>query len=155
MAKLYNGVSKYAFTLVWCYGETNMVQWCREYTQVHMLKWWNTVMKWCNNKDLHLIMVKWCNGYGEMVQRIHTSSHGEMVKHTSRDVLFTKGQNYETVILTIISPLFRAPLRQWGPSSLLDSISFCIWSLVSGRYHVDPIITPQAAPTPFDTVSPC
>ena len=39
MAKWCNGVSKYAFTLVWYFGETNMVQWCREYTQVHMVKW--------------------------------------------------------------------------------------------------------------------
>ena len=35
-----------------------------------------------NNKDLHLIMVKWCNESVEMVRRIHTSSHGEMVKHS-------------------------------------------------------------------------
>ena len=29
MLKWCNGVTKYAFALVWCYGETNMLQWCR------------------------------------------------------------------------------------------------------------------------------
>ena len=153
MVKWCNGVTKYAFTLVWCYGEMNMLQWCREYTQVHMVKWWNTVMKWCNNKDLNLIMLKWCNKYGEMVQRIHTSSHGEMLEKTSGDILFTKWQNDETVILTFIIPLFRAPLRQRGTSLLLDSISWCIQRLISGQCCIDCLIFPQAATTPFHALS--
>ena len=90
MTKGCNGVTEYTLNLVWCYGETHMVQWCREYKQVHMVKWWNIVMKRCNNKGLHLIMVKWCNKYDEMVQRIHTSSHGEMVKRTSGYILYAK-----------------------------------------------------------------
>ena len=39
MVKWYNYVTKYAFAFVWYNGETNMVQWCREYTQVHVSKW--------------------------------------------------------------------------------------------------------------------
>ena len=34
-----------------------------------------SIQKYLDN----LVMVKWCNKYGEMVQRIRTSSHGEMV----------------------------------------------------------------------------
>ena len=129
MVKWCNGVTKYAFTLVWCYGETNILKWCREYTNVHMVKWWNTSMKWCNNKDLHIIMVKWCNKSGEIVLIIQTSSHGKMVKQTSRDTLSTKWQNGETVILTVISPLFNALFQRWGPSLLLESIRCCIYCL--------------------------
>ena len=70
-------------------------------------------MKWYNNKDLHLIMVKLCDEYDKIVQRIHTSSHGEMVKHTSRDILSVKWKNGETVILTFFSPLCCAPLQRW------------------------------------------
>ena len=70
------------------------------------------MIKWCNNKDLHLIMLKWYNRYGEMVHRIHTSLYGEMVKHTSGDILFVKWKNGETVILTFVSSLFHAPLRR-------------------------------------------
>ena len=100
-------------------------------------------------------MVKWCNEYGEMVQRIHTISHGDMMKHTSGDILFTKWKNGETVILTFVSPLFCAPLQQWVPSPLLDSISCCIRRLVSGCFRVDRIIVPLADQTPFNSVSPC
>ena len=114
------------FTLVWCYGDTNMVQWCREYTQVHMVKWWDIVVKWFNNKDLHLIMVKWCNKYGEMVQRIHPSSQGESLKNASRDILFAKWKNCKMVILTFVVPLSHAPLQQQGTSLFLDSVSCCI-----------------------------
>ena len=124
-----NGVTKYSFALVWCYGKMNMVQWYREYTQVHMVKWWNTVLKWCNNKDLHIIMVKWCNKYGEMVQIINTSSHGEILKHASRYILFAKCQNGETVILTFTSPIFHESLQQWVPSSFLYCVGCCICRL--------------------------
>ena len=31
----------------------------------------------------NFVMVQWCNKYGEMVQIIHTSSHGEMVPRES------------------------------------------------------------------------
>ena len=89
-----------------------------------------------------------------MVQRIRISSHGEMVKHNSRDILFAKWKNGETVILTFIGPLFRAPLRQWGPSPLLDSISCCVQYLVYGRCRVDFLIMPRAAPTTFDAIPP-
>ena len=68
-------------------------------------------------------MVKWCNKYGEIFQRIHTSSHGEMVKHTSGYILFEKWKNGETVILAFVIPLFHVSLRKWGPSQLLDYIS--------------------------------
>ena len=44
-----------------------------------------------NNKYLCLVMVKLCNKYGELVQRIDTISHGEMVKYSSVDILFEKG----------------------------------------------------------------
>ena len=37
-------------------------------------------------------MVKCCNEYGEMVQIIHTSLHGEMVKHTKGEILFGNGK---------------------------------------------------------------
>ena len=84
-----------------------------------MVKWWNTVMKWCNNKDLHLIMVKWCNKSSEIVQIIHTSSHGEMVKHTSGDILSAKWKNGETVILTFVSPLFARPSGDGGRARFL------------------------------------
>ena len=67
-------------------------------------------------------MVKLCNEYGEMVQRIHTSSHGEMVKHTSGDILSAKCQNGEMIILTFFSPLFYTPLQRWGHIPLIDSI---------------------------------
>ena len=117
-----------------------------------MVKWWNTVMKLCNNKYLHLIMVKWYNKYGEMVQIIHTSSHGEMVKHTSGDILFAKWQNGETVIFIFVILLFCAPLQRWAPIPLLDSIIYWILRLVSVRCRVDHIIVSQAAPTPFDAV---
>ena len=69
-------------------------------------------MKWCNNKDLHIIMVKLCNEYGEIVDRIRTSSRGKIVKHTSGYILFAKWHNGETVILTFVGPLFYAPLQQ-------------------------------------------
>ena len=154
MVKWCNGVTKYAFTLVWCYGETNILQWCREYTNVHMVKWWNTSMKWCNNKDLHIIMVKWCNKSGEIVLIIQTSSHGKMVKQTSRDTLSAKWQNGETVILTFIIPLFCAPLRRWGQSPLLDSIRCFTRRLVYGQCRVDILIFPRAAPTPLYAVYP-
>ena len=130
MVKWCNGVTKYASTFVWCYGKTNMLQWCREYTQVHMVKWRNKVMKWFNNIDLHLIMVKWCNKYGEMVQRIHTSSHGEMVKHTSGDILFEKWKNWYTHLRR--PSLWRASwLHQLPhlPSSLWEVP--CWWSPMS------------------------
>ena len=99
-------------------------------------------------------MVKWCNESGEIVQIIHTSSHGEMVKHTSGDILSAKWQNGETVILTFISPLFCAPLRRWGPSLLLDSTRCCTRCLVYGQCRVDLLIFPRAAPTPLDDVYP-
>ena len=56
------------------------------------------------------------------------------------------------IILTFISPLFRAPLRRWGPSPLLESISCRIRHLVPGRCRVDCLIVPRANPTPFDAV---
>ena len=74
-------------------------------------------MKWCDNKYLHLMMVKLCNEYGKMVQIMHTISHGEMVKHTSVDILFEKWENGETVILTFVIALFHDPL---------DCINCCI-----------------------------
>ena len=41
------------------------------------------MVKWCNDEMVHNhIMVKWCNG--EMVQRIHISSHGEMLPRSLR-----------------------------------------------------------------------
>ena len=89
-----------------------------------------------------------------MVQRIHTSSHGEMVKHTRGDILFSKWQNGETVILNFISPLFCAPLRRWGPSPLLDSIRCYTRHLVYGQFRVDLLIFPRATPNPFDAVYP-
>ena len=100
-------------------------------------------------------MVKWCNEYGEMVQRIHTSYHGILVKHASGDMLFTKWQNGETVILTFISPLFCTSLQLWGPIRLLDSISCYIHHLNSGWCLIDCLIVPLADPTPINAVSPC
>ena len=66
-------------------------------------------MKWCNKKNIHLIMVKWCNKSGEMLQRIHTSSYGEMEKHLCVDILWAKWKNYETVIIIFIGPLLCPP----------------------------------------------
>ena len=65
-------------------------------------------------------MVKWCNKYGEMVQRIHTSSHGEMVKHTSGDILLAELKNGYTRLLwpsisrvSWIHQLLHMPSRLW------------------------------------------
>ena len=98
-------------------------------------------------------MVKWCNESGEMVQRIHTSLHCEMVKHTSGDILFAKCKNSETVILAFVIPLFQAPLQQWGPILLLESIRCCFWHIISGWCYVYRLIIPWGALTPFDAVS--
>ena len=119
-----------------------------------MVKYWNTVMKWCNNKDFHLIMVKLCNEYGEIVEIIHTSSHCEIVKHTSGDIIFAKWQNGATVILIFVSPLFCAPLQRRGPIPLPDFI-WRIYRFVSVRCRIDHLIVLRAAWRPFDAVSPC
>ena len=44
------------------------------------------VVKLCNKKLFHLIMALWWNKYGTMVQIIHTSSYGEMAKHSGEMV---------------------------------------------------------------------
>ena len=36
-----------------------------------MVKHSGEMLQWCNNKYLHIIMIKWCNKYGEMVQIIY------------------------------------------------------------------------------------
>ena len=72
-----------------------------------------------------------------MVQIIHISSHGEILKHISGDILFEICKYGEMVILTFVSPLFNVPLRKWGPSPLIDSISCwifrvcisCLWEV--------------------------
>ena len=94
-----------------------------------MVKQSGEIVKLCNNKHLHLIMVKWCKDYVKMVQIIHTSSHGEMVKKSIRDILFSKFQHSETFILPFVRTLFHSPLWGWGPIPLIDSIRCCICRL--------------------------
>ena len=56
-------------------------------------------------------MVKRCKEYGEMMQRIHTISHGEMVKHTSEDILLAKWEKRWNVYTNLRQPsLSRPPL---------------------------------------------
>ena len=44
--------------LIQSYGETSMVKWCTEYT--NMFTWWNWYqVKWCGENNTK---VKWCNG---------------------------------------------------------------------------------------------
>ena len=117
-----------------------------------MAKWWNTVSKWCNNRDLNLIMVRWCKGYGKIVHIIHTSSHGEMVKHSSGDILFEKWRNGETVMLTFSALSFILPLDNGKKSRFLTPPASV--SDVSGKYRIDPKIVSWAAHTPFDAVPP-
>ena len=123
-----------------------------------MVKWWNTVVKWCNNKDLHIIVVKWCNVYGEMVQIIHTSSHGKMVKHSSGDILFAKWLDSETVLYSPSSALsFTAPSDDGDRASFLTpwSAAFIVSaSVISGWCHIDRLILPRADPAPFGALSP-
>ena len=66
----------------------------RLHTSSHgeMVKYSGGMVKWCNKKHLHIIMVKWCNEYVAIVQIIHTSLHGEMVKHSSGDIIFKNGE---------------------------------------------------------------
>ena len=48
-----------------------------------MVKWKNSEMvKWCNKICIHLSVVLCQNKYIAMVQRMHTSSHNEIVKHS-------------------------------------------------------------------------
>ena len=102
-----------------------------------MVKSSGEMVKWCNNKHLHLIMVKWFNNYGEMVKRIQTSSYGEIVKQSNGYILFTKRLNGDMVILAFVSPLFHIPLRWWRMSPLLDSIRCCIHHLcISHLWYV-------------------
>ena len=133
MVKWCNIVTKCAFTLVWCYGEMNMVKWCIEYTQTHMVKWWNTVVKLWNGVTINTFISSWWNVVTNMVRlcTVYTISHGEKVKHSSGDILTTKFLNGETVIFMSVSPIFHPPPppRQWGPIRLIESIGFCICCL--------------------------
>ena len=64
--------NKNAFTLVWFYDIENMVQWCIDCTQIHMVKQCTIVVNWCNKKYLCLIVVLWLNKYGYILQIINT-----------------------------------------------------------------------------------
>ena len=75
-------------------------------------------------------MMKWFNKYDETVQRIHTSSHDEMVKHTSRDILFAKWKKMKWLYLSS-SALFFVPPSNDGvqahflnPSAAASDVSY-------------------------------
>ena len=50
------------------------------------------MVKWCNKKHFFICMVILWNQYGAMMQIIHTSSHGEMVKHSGEIVKWWDGE---------------------------------------------------------------
>ena len=106
------------------------------------------MVKWCNKKHFHIIKMKRWIKYGEMVQIIHTSSHGEMLKQNSGYILLVKWQNGKTVILTFVSPLFRDPLQWWVLSPQPGYISCCIRRLVSWRFRVDRLFSHKTLQRP-------
>ena len=122
-----------------CNGAENTIKFIWWNIETH---WWNgDIVKWRNKKHLHIIMVKWRNKYGEIVQRIHMISHSEIVKHNSIDILFTKLQNCK-MVKWLYSPssttVFRTPLQQWGQIPFLESIGcflrnlciICLWAVL-------------------------
>ena len=85
---------------MWCYGTEN----------TQKFTWWNDEIQWWNGVTIKTFISLWwkCNKYGEMVQRIHTSSPGEMAKHSSGDILFEKWRHGEMVILTFVKTIIHS-----------------------------------------------
>ena len=108
-----------------------------------MVKWLNTVIKWCKNIDLHLVMVKWSNEYMVKWCREYTQVH--MVKWWNTLAEISSSQNGKMAILHFFGALLRAPL---------ESIICCVCRLVYWRCRVDGLIFPRSAPTLFNSVSP-
>ena len=115
-----------------------------------MVKWWNTVVKWCNKKHVHISIVKWWNKYGAMVQRIHTISNGEMMKHSSGDTLCVK-KFYLPEPYISSTDLSDNGEKSWFLSPLAAE-PIVSASVVSRWWHFDCLNIPRADPTPFDAV---
>ena len=60
--KWWNGVKIKTFISLWWNGVMNMVKWCREYTQFHMVIWWNTLAEISSSQN------------GKMVKRLYSRS---------------------------------------------------------------------------------
>ena len=148
------GLKNY-FTLIYCYGETIIMKQCREYTQVHMVRWWNKVMKWWNIVTIKTfislwlnvvtIKVKWCREYIQVymvklwnkLAEMSSLQNGKMVKRLyspSSSLYFVPPSNngYQSHVLT---------------TSAFSSVSSA--SVVSRRFQFL-----VHSPTPFNTLPP-
>ena len=147
MVKWWNGVTKNAFTLVWCYGETNMVQWVqRIHTSSHgemvnTQRWNGEMMK--NGTTKNTFISVWRNCETNVVQwrqRIRTSSHGKMVIHSRRRYhLFAKnGEMLKQLYSPSSDVSLTPPLRRRGSIPLLDTIGRCIRCICIGCLQTVP-----------------